>query len=109
PDDSDDLILAVVKGNLSRGRAASLRLRVESWEHDRSLPRIRWLGPTDVRADELLAVPDARRASPERDEAEAFLRDVLQDGPTPVADIQAEAKAAGISIATLNRAAKRME
>lgn len=109
PDESDDLILAVVKGNLSRGRAPSLRLRVESWEHDRSLPRIRWLGSTDVRADDLLAVPDARRASPERDAAAEFLRELLQSGPMAVADIRQDAKAAGISLSTLNRAAERLE
>jgi putative DNA primase/helicase len=42
--------------------------------------------------------------APERSEAEAFLRDILANGPRPTTEVKAEARGAGISPRTLRRA-----
>jgi hypothetical protein len=69
--------------------------------------RIEWERDTvQMRADDALAAeaggPDAN--APERDEASQFLTDVLSNGPRPAKELYAEAKAAGISKSTLDRA-----
>lgn len=66
--------------------------------------RIRWLGPVDVTADDLmLANVPMQRDTPRRD-AQAFLQDFLADGPRLANDVTAAAKALGISERTLQRA-----
>jgi hypothetical protein len=72
-------------------------------------PCIEWGAPTDLTADEALrAQHDAervKRPSPALDEAMDFLRELLASGRmVPVADVNAEARAYGISKETLRRA-----
>jgi putative DNA primase/helicase len=61
-----------------------------------------------VTADEAMA-PSAARAQPRpRDIAVGWLRDLLANGPFTVRQIQAEAKAAGLSWATVRRGADQL-
>jgi hypothetical protein len=60
-------------------------------------------GECDHRADDLLAASVGNERT-ERDEAADLLRDELADGPEPQKAVQAAARAAGISEATLKRA-----
>jgi putative DNA primase/helicase len=73
--------------------------------------RIGWeLAPVTITADQALAAHDQATDSltggklPTKAEAEEFLRDALADGPAPVTELQADAKAAGLSWATIRRA-----
>lgn len=76
-----------------------------------SASRVLWGGAIDGTARELLAQADAtddldrtERDRPERDDAIRWLQDLLTGGPRCAKEIQNEARAAGISIATLRRA-----
>jgi hypothetical protein len=70
---------------------------VVAWEKD----------PIDVDADEALA-PDGSTA-PERNYAEEFLLEMLEDGEVPAKDIYEEAEAFDIAKRTLQRAKKKLE
>jgi hypothetical protein len=68
---------------------------------------IAWEGePVTITADQALQASDAQAtgASSPRAEAEDFLREMLADAPVPVIELQDEAKAAGLSWATVRRA-----
>jgi hypothetical protein len=68
---------------------------VVAWEPD----------PVDLSADDALAGDrDAGGERTERDDAADWLRDLLADGPRPTREVEAEAKEAGYSGATLRRA-----
>jgi putative DNA primase/helicase len=60
------------------------------------------------KADEILAAARDTNATPERLEAEEFLRDFLSGGPRPAVEVEAEAKGAGVSWATARRAQKSL-
>jgi len=67
--------------------------------------------PVRERADEILAREGGASARPgpapeKRDAAAEWLTEVLQNGPTPVAQLQREAHAAGLSWSTVQRARK---
>jgi putative DNA primase/helicase len=47
---------------------------------------------------------DARKRAPEREQAKAFLMEVLRDGPKRTRDVQSEASEAGHSWVTVKRA-----
>jgi hypothetical protein len=71
--------------------------------------------PVDITAEQALAAEieafEARRRehdAPERREAESWLREILASGPVSAKDIEAAAKAGGISIRTLKRAKNDM-
>ncbi len=57
-------------------------------------------------ADEILAAGREGKDTPERTEAEEFLRDLLATGPRPAAEVLAEAKGAGLAERTVRRALK---
>jgi hypothetical protein len=59
-------------------------------------------------ADQILAANENASDRPAQTEAEDFLRDILRDGPRPAKDIESEAKEAGISWRTVNRAKKAL-
>jgi hypothetical protein len=58
----------------------------------------------DVTATEALQAVNENKAPGARAKAKKFLLNILKDGPMPVTDIEAAAKAAGISTRTLARA-----
>ena len=70
-------------------------------------PRVEWLDECDYSADDLL-----RRRAPEGDtptlqrEAEAFLKELLKEGPVPAADVLARGAERGLGRGTLDRAAR---
>jgi putative DNA primase/helicase len=79
-------------------------------DFDFSAQRIAWGAALEGSARELLndveqAGDTAPRSSPRRDIAVEFLRDLLADGRISVKRIEAESKAAGMSWATVRRAA----
>jgi hypothetical protein len=100
-DDQDPsvFVVASVKSNLSR-EAPSLRYRLES-VLGQAHAKLAWIGEVDVDADHLDDGTGERSAL---DEAVRFLRVELSDGPKPGKRVQAEAREAGISEATLRRA-----
>lgn len=71
-----------------------------------SASRVLWGTPVEGSARELLSDPnEAEDGKSAIESASDFLREVLKEGLTPCKTIQAEAKAAGISWATIRRAA----
>jgi hypothetical protein len=61
-----------------------------------------WTGTNEIQAGELMASELGRDSA--HDEARDFLLDILKDGSRLQKDIEAEAKAAGLSVKTLYRA-----
>ena len=59
-------------------------------------------------ADEILAASRDTKSTPERVEAEEFLREFLRAGPRAATEVEAEAKDAGLSWATVRRAQKSL-
>ncbi len=104
PDDESGQrrILAVTKQNLApEPPALAFTLEVpEGAEH----PHLVWQGPTGHQAADLLRGPDPEASASALRDAEAFLRDVLADGPQPATTVRRMARDAGISDRTLDRA-----
>ncbi len=61
-------------------------------------------GPVEVDIESALGGWEAKAERSERQEAGAFLREVLADGSVPAEEVKKQAKAAGMSEATLRRA-----
>jgi AAA domain len=99
-------VLAATKANLAP-LPPSLSFTVEV-APGTGQPRIAWHGTTAHRAADLLRIPDREEGAPERRDAEAFLTDLLTDGPLPAKQVQAEARAAGLSWTTVRRAQERL-
>jgi hypothetical protein len=105
-------VLAVSKCNLAP-KGAALRFRIEevTGEHDGrtwACGRVRWMGETEVSADDLVDVSSEASSPTAIAEAEDFLREALADGPLAANEIKAEASDRGISYATLRRAQKKL-
>lgn len=99
PNDPERRILASVKCNLAPP-AESL-----GWElvSAGSVARIRWLGSSQVAADQLVdqqPVDDGRAI----DRASELLEEVLADGPRPVSEVRRALAGSGIAWRTLQRA-----
>ena len=92
-DDQEARGLVQIKNNLAPS-AEAIGYRVEHG-------RFRWMGPTNITSDRILA-PEAEASA--LGDARSYLLEVLQDGPKPVKEIMEEARAMGISAATLRRA-----
>lgn len=104
--------LAQVKGNLAR-KAKTLRYRIvsvqiadPSFPYD--VPVVEWGGETDLTADQLFEKKDARKRAPEREQAKAFLVELLKNGPCLVAEVELQAQAAGLAWSTVRRAATEL-
>jgi hypothetical protein len=89
--------LAVVKSNLA------LHPPALAWSRPDDGPLV-WHGELAEDFDALLT--GTSRGNEPRDDAEAFLRELLADGPVPSKVLEAEARAAGIAERTLYRARK---
>lgn len=74
--------------------------------------RVVWGGAIDGAARDLLDQADgvggSERRAPARVGAEAFLREVLRDGPAPSSEVEAQAEARDISESALKRARKSL-
>ena len=76
-------------------------------------PRVEWFDePVPITAEEAIAADRAAHqavpAAPERREAQGWLREVLRDGPVSAREVDAAARAAGLSRMTLRRAKDRL-
>ncbi len=121
PDREDEArrVLAIVKCNLiGEAEKVSLAFRLvpdvvlASDGREIDVPTVRWEGETDLRADDLLAVPTPPETDGQR-QAGDFLRETLARATTPQAGVPAgELKAAagreGINAKTLERAKARL-
>ena len=102
PDDETRMVLAVTKANLAP-LAPSLAYRIV--DHD-GAAEIAWEGGSTLTAAQLLAV---RAVESDEDrgalgEAEDVLREILAHGPVSAKEGRSQAREAGISDRTLNRA-----
>lgn len=109
PEKPGVVVLAQTKQNLSRDRQA-LTYSVQKLTDDDGLmdTYIEWGDVLDVTADELLRKPDARRHSPQRNEAMRWLRNELSGGPVPATELMATAEAEGLVWHTIRRAKDQM-
>jgi AAA domain-containing protein/bifunctional DNA primase/polymerase-like protein len=105
PDDPEhERVLAPTKSNLGPPMPA-LRYRLVSAPD--GPPRVEWLGQSDYTAATLLTqatAPDGEEAPSKREDAAAFLRAALADGPRLASEVQLAARAAGIRDETFRRA-----
>jgi len=108
PDGSDEKVFACSKMNVAV-KPKSLRFKIvsatvqSSEGEDIATSKIEWLGESPYTADDLCK-PDAAPADSAIDEAVDFLKQVLADGGLPASEVKTEAKDAGISFSTLQRA-----
>jgi hypothetical protein len=110
PDSDGEMVLAQTKSNLfRRGQIKSLEWRVVSWDEDPDIAKIKWLGTSELSADELLQQYDKRHDSPAQREAGALLLRVLAAGPQPSKRVEEEAKEVGISLTTMKRARRKLQ
>jgi hypothetical protein len=100
PDDPERRVLAVTKANLAR-EAPSLAYR--SIERDGAVA-IEWLGASAHQAAALLAQPASAQERGELAEAVDWLRERLGAGDVPTREVLRDARDAGISPRTLDRA-----
>ena len=101
PDDCDRRVLASTKCNLAK-LPASLGFALDT--ADNGALRIGWTGPSAHTAETLLAAPRDDEDRGELQEAMDVLREILATGPMPARDATAEARKAGVSTRTLDRA-----
>jgi hypothetical protein len=102
PDSPERRILASTKSNLCPV-PTSLAFLLEPAAGD--VCRVRWCGPAAQEADDLIR-PFEERAALE--EAVAFLRSILADGPVAAEACLRQARSAGLSERTLRRAKGRL-
>jgi hypothetical protein len=100
PDDEDLRVVAMLKSNLAE-QTPSLTYTIVTAEN--SAAKVEWKGTTDHTADELLNGADT---TSKLDEARAWLRERLANGPVLADKVEQDGKGAGISAKTLNRAKK---
>jgi hypothetical protein len=104
PDDPDhERILSQTKSNLGRPMP-SLSYRIE--EADNGVGRVVWGGESAYSADQL--VNQRGDEAPAQSEAVTFLKALLANGPVPAKQAESEAREAGISPRTLDRARKHL-
>ncbi|MCX7310332.1 MAG: AAA family ATPase [Alphaproteobacteria bacterium] len=110
PDDAERRLFLQIKNNIAKD-AGGLAFRIGQHliEGDILASAIYWDSErVSCTADEVLAANENGSDKPARTEAEDFLRDILRDGQRPAKDIEGEAKEAGISWRTVNRAKKAL-
>jgi putative DNA primase/helicase len=110
-DGHDCRLLARAKSNLGPDDGAfeyTLEQRAVPGHTDIDASVVTWGAEVAGTARELLAEPEPDEDNSARGAAEAFLRDLLKDGPVPKTVVEAEAKAAGHSWSTVRRASDRM-
>jgi RecA-family ATPase len=106
PDKRDLHVLARVKQNLTApGPAQSYYIRATD---DGRHPVIDWTETLNIDVDTLLRGHDARTDAPDREEAIDLLKSLLRNGPMLKTDVLAAAREAGVSMATLRNAKRRL-
>lgn len=111
PDDEAVRVLCVTKINVTRPPKA-LTYTIEGLpdkdgEQDRS--RFHWGEFIDINSDELLTIaPSTMKATDKQEEADSFLKEMLDDGPMAYDSLRRAAEARGISNRQLYSAADRL-
>ncbi|MGE0278761.1 MAG: AAA family ATPase [Nitrospiraceae bacterium] len=101
PQDESRRLFLALKNNLGPDRGG-LAYRVVA---PRGVPRIEWeTGTVHVRADDVLQQSSSSGGGSAIDEAMAFLRETLANGPVPALEVYRQASALGVSKPTLRRA-----
>jgi hypothetical protein len=107
PDDQERRLFLPTKNNLGKeGEGIGFRVGTQLTPSGIVAPTIFWdAEPVTMSADQALAAQGMDDDdAPARSEAEDFLRNLLADGPRATRELQSEAKAAGLSWATIRRA-----
>jgi AAA domain/DnaB-like helicase N terminal domain len=117
PDHESDRIMGWVKLNIAQ-LPRSMRYQIETAVHPSlkdkygkptEIAKIRWLGESDVQADELVQVALDPEHRSQTDEACAVIRDLFADGKEILAsDADKAMRAAGISHGTVQNARRRI-
>lgn len=97
-------VLAMTKTNVSR-KQTSLAFHLQP--HPNQSVSVAWEGPSQLTADALLTDPPPDDPSA-MEEAQAFLKQSLAEGPRPSAEVQQAAQTAGITPTTLRRARRQL-
>jgi archaellum biogenesis ATPase FlaH len=96
PENPGQKVLCHIKANLGP-KTPSLTYTINDG-------RFLWGEETTLTAEQILAVPVEAEERSKLEEAKSFLQDVLSGGPVASSEVEKEAKAAGITSATLKRA-----
>ena len=96
PDNEGERVIAWVKNNLGP-EAPAIAFSLNDGQ-------FRWLGETDVTASALVAPEQGPEERSALEEAKAFLRAALSEGPVSAADVMQMAKSEGHSERTIKRA-----
>ena len=96
PENFNERVICHLKSNLAP-KTPSLTFSLKEG-------RFLWGAESSFTAEQILAVPVEGEERSQMDEAEAFLRELLTDGPVESSEVKSQAKAAGISDHTLRRA-----
>ena len=104
PGKSSQAVIAQIKNNLAPPQES---LAYEVVTRAEGVPELRWCGPCDLTAADLLKWAD--RAYPARLRAREFLIGFLDDGPRPAKLLWEASRKLGLAKATLNRAKKELE
>jgi putative DNA primase/helicase len=109
PDDEGRRLFLPMKNNLAEGRGGlAFRVKGATLESGIETSHVEWDGkPVTTTADEAMITeePEERDA---REEAAAWLKELLKGGPVEAKRIPSDAKAAGISWRTVERAKARL-
>lgn len=105
PDDPERRVVASIKSNLGPEPDA---LTFKLCSVPGSAPWVEWGGRSTHTADALVSQTLPEGGVSALDEAVEFLRELLADGPIAATAVKNEAKEAGISEITLNRAKSRL-
>lgn len=106
-EDDPQRVMLPLGGNLGPG-SRKLAFEVIPWEMDPDVGRVRWSeDEPDVSVDDLVARPEAGGGA-RIGEAEAWLKARLSKESVASKELEEAARGAGISRATLNRAARRL-
>jgi hypothetical protein len=110
PDDRDRRLFLQIKNNIAKDPGGlAFRIGQQLLPGDIIGSSIFWDSErVSCTADQVLAANENASDRPAQTEAEEFLRHLLGDGPRPAKDVEAEAKEAGISWRTVNRAKKTL-
>lgn len=105
PDDPEKRVLAVTKMNLAP-EPPSLSFTIEGTEN--GAPRVRWLGETQHRANDLVSVSGDEDVRQEAQDLRAFIREMVETASRTQKDAVAAIRAAGFDAAerTIRRARK---
>ena len=104
PDNDAQQVIAHVKHNISA--------RGDSWIYEMAtkgedLPILKWIGKSDLTADDLLNTPSGGASALEG--AIEFLEEFLEEGPQPAAEVISAAESDGIARRTLDRAKRQLD